>query len=168
MTPGGQLYQRLAAIGWSLDDLWKALASSALVGRPQNEPWQTVQPTIRKLLFRYFYETEGLRTAAQLQALEFDRDWSQRQTGDNQVAGLAECIWHEASVAYASDPGQLEAKLVESAKKLVDTLTPEGPYTAADLRRMLAGRLRDDTDLRDLLRGSTGAHERLIRTVKSV
>jgi hypothetical protein len=167
LEPGSSLGHGLTSVNWSLDDLWNALTGSALLGRPQKEPWQVIQPTIRKLLFPYFYETDELRVAAQLQALAFDRTWSQGQIGSDQVVGLAECIWHEASVLCISDPRRLESGLIESANALIGTLRPTEIYSVDDLRQLLAAQLRDDPDLRDLLSGATDAFDKLIHTVTS-
>jgi hypothetical protein len=172
LEPGCPLSQELDAVGWSLDDLWNALTRSALLGHPQKETWQVVQPAIRKLLFRYFYETDELRAEAQLEALRFDRTWSQGLIGSDQVVGLAECIWHEASALRIIDPGEFESRLLESATELISTLRPEEGDSAEgdsvnELRHLLAGKLRNDADLEGLLSGVVGVHDRLIRVVES-
>lgn len=167
LDPGSAFSRELTSVGWSLDDLGNALTRSALLARPQDEPWQVVQPTIRKLLFRYFYETDELRFAAQLRALAFDRIWSQGQIGSDQVVGLAECIWHDASALRMSDPGQLQSRLIESATALISTLRPAEIYSVDDLRHLLAAELCNDADLRDLLSGAAGAFDRLIHVVTS-
>jgi hypothetical protein len=167
LEPGSWLRHGLASAGWSLDDLWNALTRSALLGRPQDQPWQIIQPAIRTLLFRYFYETDDLRVAVQLQALDFDRFWSQGQTGSDQVVGLAECIWHEASALSMSNPRWLESGLIESASALTATLRPAENYSVDDLRQLLAAKLRNDPDLPDLLSGATGALDKLVHVVTS-
>jgi hypothetical protein len=167
LAQGSRLSWELTSVGWSREDLWKAIAGSALLSGPQHDSWYAVQPRIRELLFRYFYETDELRAQAHVQALAFDRIWTQAQAGGDQVAGLAECIWHEASAMHASDPGQVEGRLIKSAKELVKTLRAAGPRQVDDLRHMLANRLRQDTDLSDLLSGAPGALDRLARTVTS-
>lgn len=171
VEPGCSLSQELGSVGWSLDDLWDALTRSALLGHPQKETWQVVQPAIRKLLFRYFYETDELRAGAQLEALRFDRPWSQGLIGSDQVAGLAECIWHEASALRIIDPGKFESSLLESATELISTLRPaeesEEVYSVDELRHQLAVKLRNDADLAGLLSGAVGVHDKLIRVVAS-
>jgi hypothetical protein len=171
LEPGCSLSRELASASWSLDDLWNALTRSALLGHPQKESWQVVQSAIRKLLFRYFYETDELRAGAQLEALRFDRTWSQGLIGSDQVAGLAECIWHEASALRIIDPGKLESSLLESATDLISTLRPaedsEEDYSVDELRHQLAEKLRNDGDLAGLLSGAVGVRDRLIRVVES-
>ena len=171
LEPGCSLSQKLDSVGWSLDDLWNALTRSALLGRPQNERWQSVQPAIRKLLFRYFYETDELRAIAQTEALKFDQAWSHGLIGSDQIVGLAECIWHEASALRIVDHGEFESRLLESATELVSTLRSaedyEEDYSVDELRHQLAEKLRHDADLDGLLSGVIGVRDRLIRAVAS-
>lgn len=167
LTPRSRLSRELTSAGWVLKDLWNAIAGSALLGRPQYESWYVLQPRIRELLFRYFYETDELRTRAQREALAFDRIWTRGQKGGDQVAGITECIWHEAASLRASDPGQIEGKLMKSTHELVKTLREAGPKTVDDLRLELAERLRDDADLGDLLSDAPGVLNGLIRIVTS-
>jgi hypothetical protein len=167
LAAGGRLAKELTSAGWSLEDLWNAIAGSALLDRPQDELWQRVQPTIRELLFRTFYKTDELRTRAQLRALAFDRIWSQRQQGIDQVAGLAECIWHEALALRTTDADRREARLMNSARALAGTLRKAEPYSVNDLRHLLAVTLRNDDQLNDLLSDSDGALDRIIHIMTS-
>ena len=168
LEPGCSLSQELDSVGWSLDDLWNALTRSALLAHPQKETWQVVQPAIRKLLFRYFYETDELRAEAQLEALGFDQTWSQGLIGSDQVAGLAECIWHKASALRIIDPGELESRLLESATELISSLRPAEDSSVDELRHLLAEKLRNDADLEGLLSGAVGVRDRLIRVIASI
>src|SRR5262249_55021997 len=51
----------MRAAEWSIEDLWRAISDTALLTRPLNEPWQEIHPTIRRLLYRYFYRSSEHR-----------------------------------------------------------------------------------------------------------
>ena len=84
----------LKEVDWPAEDLWQAIAGTALL-LPLDEPWQEIHPAIRRLLYRYFYAEEK-RTDAHPRAAEFTRYWADKVTGQEQVNGMVESIWHEA------------------------------------------------------------------------
>jgi AAA domain len=162
LTPGGPLSELLASAAWSIEDLWQAIIDSALVARPVHEPWQVIHPAVRKLMFRYSYPTDQQRSDAQLKALAFDREWSSRQIGIEQVAGLAECLWHEASALQLAAPQQLVLRLTESARAIAGALRQVELAESGDLRHALRERLRADAELNELMAAETGLVDRLI------
>jgi hypothetical protein len=162
LTPGGQLSEPLASAAWSIEDLWQAIIGSAVVARPVHEPWQVIHPAVRKLMFRYSYPTDQQRSDAQLKALAFDRDWSSRQIGIEQVAGLVECLWHEASALELTVPQQLGWRLTESARSIARALRQIDLAESDELRHALRERLRSDAELHELMAAETGLLDRLI------
>lgn len=164
---GSRLKEALDSEGWSLEDLWNAIGRTALLARPLNEPWRMIQPAIRKLLFRYFYRNDDDRAQAHQQALEYDRVWTSAQTGIEQVVGLTECLWQEASALRLTAPGHLEERLTKSALTLVGSLQPSGLYTLDELRRLVARRLREDVEFQDVIAGNGGLLAKLIQIATS-
>ncbi len=162
LTPGGPLSETLASAAWSIEDLWQAIIGSALVARPVHEPWQVIHPAVRKLIFRYSYPTDGQRSDAQLKALAFDRAWSSRQIGIEQVAGLTECLWHEASALQLAAPHQLGLRLTESARAIAGALRQVDLAKNGEATHALRERLRADTELHELMAAETGLLDRLI------
>ncbi|HET7017666.1 MAG TPA: hypothetical protein VFI65_27330 [Streptosporangiaceae bacterium] len=165
LQPGGRLSDGLALSGWSSEDLWNAISRSALLDHSRDDPWLSLEPSIRQLLFRYFYPTDEARARAQLEALEFDRLWSAVLAGAEQVAGATECLWHEATMLRLLDTDEIEVRLSESVHELSKTLRPVGSFTPKVLRREFARRLAEDKDLQNLAHGLSDLHGRLIRIV---
>lgn len=152
------------AAGWSVEDLWNAVSDSALQLRPLDEPWQIVHPAIRRLFYRYFYKTADERADAQEQALRFIKVWSEKQLGKEQVIGLIECLWHQASARRQHDDTEFERELVAAAAALSLDLKPSMLYTVAELRRYAADRMRSDDELRQAVK-SVAAFSRLVEIV---
>jgi hypothetical protein len=90
--------------------------------RPLHEPWQAIQPAIRKLLFRYYYQSDIQRAAAHSEALSFVSSWASGQVGADQVVVLVECLWHEAIVLSIRDPEEMEHRLSTVAGLLTRAL----------------------------------------------
>jgi TIR domain len=155
----------LAHTGWSVERLWAAISGTALLFRPLDEPWQEVQGAIRRLLFRYFYPSGDDRAAAHARARRFAGIWSDGLTGNDQVTGLVECLWHEAAeLGYmrAADAGEV---LCASAAALVESLKPSAAYTGAELRRSAALRMRNNEEFQETVGHVPGLFDKLVRIV---
>ncbi len=162
LTPDSPLSESLTAAAWSIEDLWQAIFGSALVARPVHEPWQVIHPAVRKLLFQYSYPTDAQRADAQIEALAFDRTWSAHQVGTERVAGLAECLWHEASALALAAPQRLGSRLTESAAEISGALDEDYLARSGELRQVLGARLRADPELHELTAAEPGLLDRLI------
>lgn len=154
----------LTAAAWTPDDLWQAISETTLLRRVQNEPWYVIHAAIRRLLFRYFYPSEDERATAHVGALRFVERWSSQQTGSDQVVGLVECLWHEASALRLRDTADLRQRLAESAQKLSDNLRPSDSLGLDDLRGYAADRMIGDAELEEVL----GDHEGLLRRLVEI
>lgn len=153
--------------GWTGQDLLQAISDTALLEEPLNEPWQELHPSIRRLLYRYYFKSAEQRVAAHRDAMDFIRIWSGRQSGREQVIGLVEALWHQAVMLSLSEPAALESSLAESARKLAGQLAHSESFTAAELRRYAVRRLRDDGELQEATSSVTGLFDRLIAIVGS-
>ena len=60
-------------LGWSTEDIWMAVSGTALLSRPQREPWQAIEPAIRRLLCRYWYFPDARLAQAHRDAGQFVR-----------------------------------------------------------------------------------------------
>lgn len=159
------LSRLLDEAGWSVERLWGAISRTALLARPLDEPWQEVQGAIRRLLFRYFYQSDDHRAQAHALARRFAGIWSDGLTGNDQVTGLVECLWHEAAeLAYQRAPDTQEV-LCESAVALVESLKPSAAYTQAELRRSAALRMRNNEEFQDTVAHVPGLFDELVRIV---
>jgi hypothetical protein len=155
----------LTATGWKVERLWAAISGTALLSRPLDEPWQEVQGAIRRLLFRYFYRSDDDRAQAHARARHFTGIWSDGLTGNDQVTGLVECLWHQAAelgYKHAANPREV---LCESAVALAESLKPSVAYTEAELRRSAAHRLRNNEEFRETVAYDPGLFDELVRLV---
>jgi hypothetical protein len=141
----------LEDLGWSMEDLWKAISATALLLRPLNEPWQEIHSAIRRLLYRYYYTSSTQRAEAHREARKFVEVWADRQAGKEQVIGLVECLWHEAAVLRLSGSAETERALSESARTLSQALKPSSAYTLTELREYAAERMRNDEEFQEVL-----------------
>jgi TIR domain len=156
----------IAALNWSIEDVWAAVSNSALLRRPQPEPWQEINPAIRRLLYRYFYRSSEAQAHAHHEARKFVEVWADRQKGKEQVVGLVESLWHEACEARLTDPAQSADRLIDSARSLSAELKRSEAYTVPELRDFAADRMSGDEEFRNAL-VDVGLFGRLVSTVKS-
>jgi hypothetical protein len=150
---------------WSMSDLWTAISGTALLVRPGNEPWQQIPAAIRRLLFRYFYETDEDRAEAHDEARRFVKLWADSQAGTEQVVGLVECLWHEASALSMRRSAATSQRLRESAKKLSSTLRESSAYTLAELRDYAVQRMTADEEFQEAVGDPNGLFGELVDTV---
>jgi hypothetical protein len=156
----------LAAAGWVLQDLWRAIGETALLRRPLNEPWQEIHAAIRRLLYRYFYRTDSEREQAHSEARLFVELWSDGQVGTEQVIGMVECLWHESVAVGPRNSAEMERRLTESARKLSGSLRESSAFTLPELRAFVGERMTYDEELREAVSGVGGLFGRLIDIVE--
>jgi hypothetical protein len=147
--------------GWELEGLWDAMSGTALLSRPLNEPWQALDGTVRRLLYRHFYTTDADKIGAQQRAREYLQEWVSGQTGPEQVIGLIECLWHEAEMLRLTSPGEMERVLCQSAGDMFSSLRPSQILSEAELRRFGARRIREDDELAATLSTADGLLDKL-------
>ena len=155
----------LTAASWSPDDLWLAISETTLLRRVPNEPWYVIHAAIRRLLFRYYYPSQEERATAHDAALHFVNGWSSQQTGSDQVVGLVECLWHEASALRLRNSPEMEQRLTESARKLSGNLRPSDSLALDDLRGYAADRMIGDAELEEVIGNDDGLLPRLVEIV---
>jgi hypothetical protein len=153
--------------GWTLDDLWKAVSRTALLKRPLEEPWQLIEPPIRRLLYRYYYGTEQARCAAHATARLFYEGWTDKNAGKEQGVVLVECLWHEASRRVIDRPTTMAAELPEVAAALAADFVNSPIYESVEFSEFVAMRLREDEEFQLVLHEFDGLFERVSDRVVS-
>jgi hypothetical protein len=154
----------LAALNWPVEKMWAAVSASAVLRRPQYEPWQEIYPAIRRLLYRYFYPAGEMRAASHHEARKFVEIWADRQRGKEQVIGLLESVWHEACELQLTQAAEMEERLSDSARKLSQDLRSSEAYTVPELRVFAADRMRNDAEFQRVL----DDHRRLFARLASI
>jgi hypothetical protein len=157
----------LARLNWSLEDLWNAVSDAAVLLRPLDEPWQEIHPAVRRLLYRYCYNTPERRATAHEEARKFVAVWGEQQLGKEQTIGLIECLWHEAMALADSDEEEFKRQLIHSATELSLGLNPSPLYTVVELRQYTSGRMIVDTELAAAFKRVDGFFQQLIEIVEN-
>jgi hypothetical protein len=157
----------LESMQWSEERLWGTISDTALLSLQLDNPWQEVQRAIRRLLFRYFYSSDEQRAAAHAQARLFAGMWSDGLTGNDQVAGLVECLWHEAAELRYRRAADAEEVLCQSAVALVELLKSPVAWTEAELRSSAAQRIRNSEEFQEAVSPFPGLFEALVRIIDS-
>jgi hypothetical protein len=156
----------LVALHWSVEKMWAAVSASAVLRRPQYEPWQEIYPAIRRLLYRYFYRSPELRAFAHHESRKFVETWGDRQRGKEQVIGLLESLWHEACELQLTQDAGMEERLSGSARKLSQDLRSSEAYSVLELRAYAADRLRNDAEFQRVLDDQPRLFARLASIVR--
>jgi hypothetical protein len=156
----------MGALGWSVEKMWAAISGSALLRRPQDEPWQEIYPAIRRLLYRYFYAPGEARVTAHHEARKFVEKWADRQRGKEQVKGMLESLWHEACELRLTQAADMTERLSDSARRLSQDLRSSEAYTVPELRAFAADRLPSDEEFRHVL-GNPGLLSRLASIIRT-
>jgi cellulose biosynthesis protein BcsQ len=151
---------------WSLEkDLWQALNRTSLLTDPP-EPWQEIEPAIRRLLFRYYYGSDPRKVAAaHSTALAFEEAFPSESAGNDQAVGLVEALWHEATVVSITNPADITERLSQSARKRSLALRASAFFSAGELREYAAQRIAEDWELQEVLSGVSGLLDRLVAIV---
>jgi hypothetical protein len=152
--------------GWELEGLWRAISGTALLARPLSEPWQVLDGTVRRLLFRYYYRSDSDKTSAHRRARQYVQEWVQGQTGTEQVVGLIECLWHEAEILRINSPARMDSTLSRLARSMFSALQPSLIYSEMELRNFGARRIHDDDELAATLSGVDGLLDKLAEIVE--
>jgi hypothetical protein len=154
--------EALDGLGWKVEDMWDAISRAALLKRPLDEPWQEIHPAIRRLLYRYFYQSDESRIQAHDEARKFVEVWATQQAGKEQVIGVVESLWHEAVGLRLSRPGETEERLLDSARNLARDLIPSEAYTVSELQDFAVSQLLSDEEFRQAVDNVPRLFDRIV------
>lgn len=155
----------LRAAGWLLNDLWRAVSRTALLKRPLEEPWQVVHPPIRRLLYRYYYDSEQARGEAHATARRFYEGWIERNAGKEQGVVLVECLWHEAARMVIEQPSDVPISLPRVAARLAGDFVKSPIYESVEFSEFVSQQLRNDEELQIILHKYDGLFDRIVEKV---
>lgn len=151
VTADPDFHAALALAGWSLDDLWKAVSRTALLKRPLEEPWQMIEPSIRRLLYRYYYDSDDGRCVAHATARRFYEGWTDKNAGKEQGVVLVECLWHEASRMVVDQRATIRLELPGVAAELAANFVNSPIYESVEFSEFVAQRLQEDEEFQLVL-----------------
>lgn len=161
--------QLLAGIGWSVGEVWSELNRIALL-KPSEGPELTLDPPIRRLLYRYFYPSRADQEATHLAARDlYERWWTTAAGLVEGVTLFVECLWHDANLLrYRGITDPLHA-LPATAADLAGHLTGEtmtSRYQPSEIEHYAISRLKKDKELLALLQPHPGLFDRVVGEVE--
>lgn len=164
----GELRDALTQVGWSAHDLWTAVSGADLLYPSEKGAWLTIDPPIRRLLFRYWYPSRADRGRANHEACDFLKPFALEQSGTDAADMLVECLWHEAQALILLErSAELEASLTRLARDLSARLIPNRSFNVAALRDHAVECMRvKDPELWEALGGVPGLLDRLAEVVR--
>lgn len=155
----------LMAARWSRAELWDALGGTSLCDQPA-ELWQEIEPSIRRLLYRYYNRTDGDRAAAHVAARDFHLGWTVARTaGREQQVVLVECLWHEASRMVIEQPDEVSSLLPAIAAEVAQEFVGSPMYDPREFAEFVVKRLRDDDEFQMLLQSYDGVFGEITKSV---
>jgi TIR domain len=157
--------QELAEADWTLDELWEALARTALLKQPSEEIWEVLNPPIRRLLYRYYYPDTPVRLRAHEAARRFYGSLAASVASGDQCVVLVECLWHEAARLWHLRPEELPTSFKARAVELTRELVHPDVYSRTELARFVTDRMLDDSEFATLLSSSDFLFEEIVDLV---
>lgn len=155
----------LRAADWSLNDLWRAVSRTALLKRPWEELWQVIHPPIRRLLYRYYYDSDQARCEAHATARRFYEGWTDRNAGKEQAVVLVECLWHEAARMVIEQPSDVPRLLPPVAAELAGDFVKSPIYESVEFSEFVSQRLRDDEESQMILYKYDSLFDEIVESV---
>lgn len=155
----------LRAAGWSLDVLWRAVSRTALL-EPLQEPWQVIHHPIRRLLYRYYYDSDQARCDAHATARQFYKSWPDGNAGKEQAVVLVECLWHEAARMVIEQPLDVPSLLPRVAEELAGDFGKSSIYEPAEFSDFVSQRLVNDEEFRMVFRKYDGLFDEIVERVE--
>jgi hypothetical protein len=163
----GSLRAAMDAIDWPVERVWAAVSGTALLFRPQENPWHRIDRPIRRLLVRYWYPDTGLLRQAHLEAGAFVRRLAAEPMGRDQAYMLVECLWHEANALAGSGQGGVRDSLARLAGMLSGGLKGSLALSTGSLRKCAVERLSEDAELAEILGTVDGWHDAVCQAILS-
>jgi hypothetical protein len=160
--------QALADAGWSEGELWEALSRTSLCRQSPGEPWRVLEPSIRRLLHRYYHRTVQERHDAHVVARQFYEGWTPvRTAGMEQPVVMLECLWHEASRVMIADSDGAPRRLPAAAAELAREFGASEVYQREEFTAYLNRLLDNDDELQMLVQGHSGLFGDIVHAVET-
>lgn len=158
--------EALDGLAWSVEDMWDAILRAALLKRPLDELWQEIPSAIRRLLYRYFYQSDEDRIRAHDDARKFVEVWATQQAGKEQVIGVVESLWHEAMELRLSGPHDMGERLLDSARRQSRNLKISEAYSISEVQDFAVSRLMDDEEFRQTVDNVPRLFDQIVKTFR--
>ena len=145
----GILQPFLDTVGWTLEKLIDEIGGTDLLDRPQDHPWDSIYPPIRRLLSRSWYPSDASLAHAHFSAGKFMQSWGSAQLGTDQAVALVERLWHRSQLLSLNDASNPRQDLLEFARQMAGSLTESPGWSTGELRNYAVNRMGEDEELAD-------------------
>jgi hypothetical protein len=146
------LLEGLHRANWNKQQLWESLINSCLF-EPSNEIWNSLYPSIRRLLCRYSHPSPDLRASAHRLAEDFTQEWLNDTLGIIERSVIfIECLWHRAVHVSLSSTSNSSQELKVFVNNLVHARLPSSSrLSPKDISQRIVRQLESDDELEELL-----------------
>jgi hypothetical protein len=133
-------------LGWTKEDLWQRLLDTPLI-EPSSQIWVRTYVAIRRLLFRYSYDTPQKQASAHLLAGQFYDGFWNELTGTDKAIVLVERFWHQVEYERLTEVKGAQTRLFRFAKELFTTGIKSNHHTREELSGLIEQRISEDEEL---------------------
>lgn len=158
------LRDAVSAAGWRLRDLWAALNSNSLL-EPRSGLWRVINPPIRRVLYRYYYRSDGDRITAHEEAKWCYQRWTVNEAGSEQVMMMKECLWHELCRQLLQQPSELRQALPEAAGQYAKAFLSSGLYDRREFVECVHELLIEDHEFQLTLHDHAGLFQEVLSAI---
>ncbi|MDQ3790636.1 MAG: TIR domain-containing protein [Actinomycetota bacterium] len=153
---------------WTRDDLWNAIADTALLLELDNDIWLSHYPPIRQLLYEHFYRSTEDQHATHVAARAFYQRWAETGAGAEQPKMLVESLWHEACLLCCTGSQDLRTRLPEVAVELTrQFFARPAVFEPVDLARGVRRQLTNDDEFAQLVSCCDGLFDDVVNRVSA-
>ena len=145
------LLVNMGHLAWGTNDLHTALKRTYITEPVPNDLWTVFYPAIRRLLFRYYYDTPAKQAEAHQQASSFYQSRWREWDGTDRAIVLLEHFWHQVEyLRLSAQPG-----LSQTIQQFAGALFTEGRisalYTPEEIAEIIATRMAEDEEFQSAL-----------------
>ena len=154
---------------WETRDLWNILSQTYLI-RPSDTIWHEMYPGIRRVLFRYHYDTKLKQKRAHERAYKFFGEWWKDISGTDRSLYLIENLWHfvESKRLSSRINGKSKDILKHAAELFTGALKPNH-NTVGDLAKFVVSRMQDDIEFQlSIMELDTKLFEKILTIIDEI
>lgn len=146
-----ELLVNMGHLAWGTNDLHAALKRTYITEPVPNDLWTVFYPAIRRLLFRYYYDTPAKQAEAHQQASDFYQSRWREWDGTDRAIVLLEHFWHQVEYLRLSAQPGLSQTIQQFAGALFAEGRISGLYTPEEIAEIIATRMAEDEEFQSAL-----------------
>ncbi len=144
-----RLSDNMRKLGWETSNLHNALKRTYITEPVPNDLWTVFYPAIRRLLFRYFYETLPEQATAHHKASLFYQNRWHEWDGTDKAIVLLENLWHQIEYQRLSAADELVAGILQFTKSVFESGLKSNLYSPQELAEIIKTRISEDEEFQN-------------------